>query len=369
MTILLLSHILLIFVLVYVFYNGIKKAIYVRRIPNIDNKPPAFRPPNPKLVVRNRLKNSLLETALFCLENEMDQNEVLKMFIEEIPKFLKADSWSFLLTPKDEKWKFLFWAKEIDFLPLEEIAESLKKDGKNIYQVIDSKELLYIKNVEKTRLWSDKNYITVTWLGVPIKMEDEIIGILNLDWFKKKRLSKMEKELVKSLIEDMERILKTVFSLNELFLNSNVDILTGAYNRKALEKYISKNESPNKTKMVLFIDIDNFKQVNDNFGHAIGDEVLKVIVKRIKNVISSEDLIFRYGGDEFVIIIEKIEKDLNMESIKQRVKLNVSNPIVIEDKSIITSLSLGYSLVPDETSDLKKAIELADKRMYKEKSL
>jgi len=353
--------------LVYVFYTGIKTAIYVRRIVNEKDKPPAFAPPSPKKVIRNRFKSSLFETAITCLENKVEKDCALEAIIEKLPLFLKAASWSFLLTPNNDEWRFLFWSKDLDFLPLEELALEIQINGEHIKEVIDTKKVLFIKDTKKNSLWNQKHSLSKSWLGIPIMVKNEIIGVLNVDWFQQVKVSPFEKELINYFLEDVDRVLKTVFSLNELFLSSDLDILTQAYNRKALEKYISQHKSDSSKKAVIFLDYDNFKKINDNFGHTVGDQALKVLTKRIQNSIKSDDLIFRYGGDEFVIIINEITENNSIDIIIQRIKSTVKTPITFNDILIISSISTGYCLVPKEAPDIEKAIEIADKRMYLEK--
>ncbi|PNR96898.1 sensor domain-containing diguanylate cyclase [Petrotoga olearia] len=360
-------HLVLLLILVYVFYKGIKTAIYVRRIANEKDKPPAFAPPSPKKVIRHRFKGSLFETAITCLENEVEKDYALKSIIEKLPLFLKADSWSFLITPPEGEWRFLFWSKNLDFLPLEEVAEEIQISGEHIKRVFNTKKILFIKDTKKSNLWNQKHSLSKSWLGIPIMVKNEIIGVLNVDWFKEVKISKFEKELINYFLEDIDRILKTFFSLNEMFLGSDLDILTQVYNRKAYEEYVSQHKSDSSKKVVIFLDFDNFKQINDDFGHIVGDQVLKLLTKRIQNSIKSDDLIFRYGGDEFVIILNETSETKNIDKIIQRIKLAVKTPITIKDTLIISSISLGYCLVPEEASNIEKAVEIADKRMYLEK--
>jgi len=361
--------IVLLLILVYVFYTGIKTAIYVRRISKGEDKPPAFTPPRPKKVIRNRFKSSLFETAITCLENEVEKDHALKSIIENLPLFLKADSWSFLLTSPNDEWRFLFWSKDLDFLPLEEVASEVQISGEHIKKVINTKKILFIKDTKKNSLWNQKHSLSKSWLGIPIMVKDEIIGVLNVDWFKEAKVSEFEKELINYFLEDVDRILKTIFSLNELFLSSDLDILTQVYNRKGLEKYISQHKTDTSKKAVIFLDFDNFKKINDNFGHTVGDQALKILTKRIQNSIKSDDLVFRFGGDEFVIIINEIRENNSIDIIIQRIKSTVKTPITIKDTLIISSISLGYCLVPEEAPDIEKAIEIADKRMYLEKEI
>ena len=359
--------IVLLLILVYVFYTGIKTAIYVRRIVNEKDKPPAFTPPSPKKVIKERFKSSLFETAITCLENEVEKDYALKSIIEKLPLFLKADSWSFLITPSDDVWRFLFWSKDIDFLPLEEVASEIQISGEHIKKVINTKKILFIEDTEKNSLWNQKHSLSKSWLGIPIMVKNEIIGVLNVDWFKETKVSEFERELINYFLEDIDRILKTVFSLHEQFLSSELDILTQVYNRKALEKYISQHKFDNSKKAVIFLDFDNFKKINDNFGHTVGDQALKILTKRIQNSIKSNDLIYRFGGDEFVIIINEITENNSIDIIMQRIKSTVKTPITIKDTLIISSISIGYCLVPEEAPDIEEAIEIADKRMYLEK--
>ncbi len=173
------------------------------------------------------------------------------------------------MTPNNDEWRFLFWSKNLDFLPLEEVAKEIQISGEHIKRVFNTKKILFIKDTKNNTLWNQKHSLSKSWLGIPIMVKNEIIGVLNVDWFKEARVSEFEKELINYFLEDVDRILKTIFSLNELFLSSDLDILTQVYNRKGLEKYISQHKTDTSKKAVIFLDFDNFKKINDNFGHTL----------------------------------------------------------------------------------------------------
>ncbi len=103
----------------------------------------------------------------------------------------------FLINSKQRKLGFfLTWSKNLDFLPLEDIAYKLENEGDNIRIVIESNKSLFIKNVKENVTWKQENPLTVSWLGIPIKIGDEIVGVLNIDWFKtKKNLQKLKRSL------------------------------------------------------------------------------------------------------------------------------------------------------------------------------
>ena len=85
-----------------------------------------------------------------------------------------------------------------------------------------------------------------------------------------------------------------------MFLNYYLDPLTEIYNRKALEEYMKNHTIITENIALIFIDTNGFKNINDTFGHTVGDQILKIIVKRIKTHLERR-LLFRYGGDEFYI--------------------------------------------------------------------
>lgn len=143
-----------------------------------------------------------------------------------------------------------------------------------------------------------------------------------------------------------------------------VDNLTGVYTRRLLNKnrldILLKNT---KTNCLVMVDVNNFKQINDNFGHQIGDEVLKRISKIIKDHLREDDLIIRYGGDEFLLIIKEsdIEKT---EKIMKRIKKSLPNP---EKFDFPVDISFGIQLLK-ENDEIYESIKKADENMYKMKN-
>lgn len=146
------------------------------------------------------------------------------------------------------------------------------------------------------------------------------------------------------------------------------DPLTDLYNREFLSEYAEKVLKENRRKgesiALIFLDLDNFKSVNDNYGHEEGDQVLKNVANILKNSFRDHDVIIRYGGDEFIVLaqLNRVEiSDLNsvLMSLKERVEENF--------KKYGISISYGMAINPLETDNLKGLIHLADQRMYKQK--
>ena len=117
------------------------------------------------------------------------------------------------------------------------------------------------------------------------------------------------------------------------------------------------------------IDIDFFKKVNDSYGHNIGDIVLKSFSKRVLNQIKENDLLIRYGGEEFLLFIKKSNKNASIHSIPERIRQVIENsPIAIDDKTIYITISIGVNNKPQQSVTLNEAIKIADEMLYKAKN-
>ncbi|MFK5881507.1 MAG: EAL domain-containing protein [Sulfurospirillum sp.] len=149
------------------------------------------------------------------------------------------------------------------------------------------------------------------------------------------------------------------------------DQLTGLKNRRAMEyeveQYIKDAEQLDKKVAILFLDLDNFKIVNDSLGHNIGDILLKAIAKRLSGNLDNSDSIYRLGGDEFAIVITKDVNKENIFMIVKRVMEIISKPIIIKKNEISTTVSIGISFYPEDGMDLNILLKNADIAMYNSK--
>lgn len=161
------------------------------------------------------------------------------------------------------------------------------------------------------------------------------------------------------------------YLLNKFEYQANHDKLTGLANRKLFAEEFEKIKSKadkSKTKVaVIFIDVDKFKSINDNYSHEIGDKVLEKIAGRMKNSLKKDDKLARMGGDEFVLALTKISSKKEAAMITQRVIDNFKNPLSIEGEKIEISLSAGISLYPENGTKLENLIKNADYAMYQAK--
>ena len=149
---------------------------------------------------------------------------------------------------------------------------------------------------------------------------------------------------------------------------ANHDVLTKLANRVQFESHLKSTIESCKrreSKMALFfIDLDKFKDINDTYGHTIGDEMLKIVAKRLEQSIRKEDFIARLGGDEFVLIIKDVKNSEDMITLACKLNENIKEPITLDDKVFFMTLSIGISIFPDHGKDSEDLIKNSDAAMY-----
>ena len=153
---------------------------------------------------------------------------------------------------------------------------------------------------------------------------------------------------------------------------ANFDYLTNipnrAYFHDALKKSIARVKRYNTTLAVMFLDVDHFKFINDQYGHNIGDLLLQSISKRISETLREEDLISRMGGDEFAIILQDIPEKVNVINVAQKILNIVSEPIELNGICIEVSTSIGISFYDPTSMNMDDLLKSADTAMYEAKS-
>jgi two-component system cell cycle response regulator len=154
----------------------------------------------------------------------------------------------------------------------------------------------------------------------------------------------------------------------ELEFLANHDDLTGLPSlrlcKDRLDRSLADSRRRKQKTTIMFLDLDGFKQINDDYGHGHGDMVLKITADRIKAELRETDTVARIGGDEFVVILSNIAGQIAINLIEQ-----ISQPIQIENDEATVSASIGTAIYPDDASTVENMIRLADKTMYRVKTL
>lgn len=149
------------------------------------------------------------------------------------------------------------------------------------------------------------------------------------------------------------------------------DSLTGLPNRASLDERldqaISLASRHDKQAAVLFLDLDGFKQVNDELGHAIGDRLLQVVAEKLKRCVRSTDTVCRQGGDEFVILLSEIEQPEDAAQVAEKILAGFATPLVLDGHALSIAGSIGISIFPNDGDNADTILKQADAAMYQAK--
>lgn len=160
---------------------------------------------------------------------------------------------------------------------------------------------------------------------------------------------------------------------NMMIYNALHDPLTGIANRSLLmerlqQVIIHRKRDPNYTYSVMFLDLDKFKEINDNLGHEAGDVVLKTVVKRLNNCVRLNDTVSRFGGDEFVILAIGINSENDAECLAMRILKEMEKPIRVHDMEIVVGISIGIVADTLAYEDAESSVRDADLALYQAKA-
>ncbi len=182
-------------------------------------------------------------------------------------------------------------------------------------------------------------------------------------------IQKDNKRLIGGISSDITDQKKTQTKLNIL---AHYDLLTNLPNRmmfqESLKNMISKAKRNSSKLALMFIDLDNFKTINDTLGHDYGDLLLQAVAEKLKKVLRAEDVVSRLGGDEFTVILDDVTDNAYPSIVAQKIIDTLSQPIPLKDEMGYIGASIGISVFPDDTPEIEQLIKNSDLAMYRSKN-
>lgn len=255
--------------------------------------------------------------------------------------------------------------KQIPIRLGEGICGAVAKTG--VYQIVTeiNEDYIFTKSVDTITQFKTESIV-----AVPIRREKKIIGVLelvNLNNPKVFQKNIHERRLLQSVADFVGLVFYFSSAQKEIIFSLERDTLTGLYNRRYLKSVYDKDKKHGlkKDTMAMFlimIDLNGFKEVNDTLGHLVGDQILIETARLLKAKFRKRDVIIRYGGDEFIILIEtKRNKEQVIQSMTKKLK-SVS-------RALPYSCSLAYGIACGDKNKFHTLLEEADKIMYKHKRM
>jgi len=208
-------------------------------------------------------------------------------------------------------------------------------------------------------------------IALPLTSADEVAAVVVIYAAEPRYFDAPEVKLLSDLAGDVSFALDYIAQERKLTTLAYHDALTGLANRQLLHEHLKQAIAlAHRLKRVIalvFIDLDHFKSVNDTLGHAAGDRLLKEVAARLAACTREGDIVARYGGDEFVMVLPNLSGNDIVEPLVHRMLDVLSQPISLDDGTINLTCSAGISLYPRDGVDIATLVMKADAAMYRVK--
>jgi diguanylate cyclase (GGDEF)-like protein len=265
------------------------------------------------------------------------------------------------------------------------LIESYQKDSKVVFSTYDAAQItdprcraLRTKQIVNSNqffhICEDCSNKYKYYFCIPYTISNDLELMLHVGTNDKENIEKI-KENIARFNDYINEARPEIISKNLteiLKISSNTDTLTGLNNRKYLDEYIEKAVAQAKRSQihygVMMIDIDFFKMVNDTYGHDVGDKVIKQLAKVLKESIRESDIAFRFGGEEFLVLLYNCNNQ-KIEEIAQKIRTTFEKQSFESNNAQVfnKTLSIGICMYPTDTDSMWKAIKYADISLYKAK--
>jgi diguanylate cyclase (GGDEF)-like protein len=303
----------------------------------------------------------LLSLLLLRVQNELSEAKNMNNYLIYLTNFAR-----YSVIESDKRKVLLEVGNFLEYVfPKKKISVFILQDSE--HEILKGKEFVepFINQITRGKLEDDSGgYISFPLLknggyhGFIV-----VFGDLNL----------AERNFVFIVSKFAESIMKRIDKEKEIELKAITDPLTGIYNRRyfisRLEQNFEKFKRTGRVYAVAIFDIDKFKSINDTYGHIVGDGVLRTFSSVLKSSVRKYDVPARFGGDEFVLLLDEIEKENAVGAVKRiSTRFSMSEDL----RAIITegiSVSWGLASVNEAPSSYDEIIKLADKRLLKAKEL
>jgi diguanylate cyclase (GGDEF)-like protein len=212
-----------------------------------------------------------------------------------------------------------------------------------------------------------------SFLGVPIVYRDRVTGLMALYNFGTQSFTEADARVAELFASQVSIAMENSRQVAQYERQAVTDVLTGLYNRRAFiplgEKEVGRARRYHRPLALILFDIDHFKAVNDAHGHVIGDRVLQVLTKRVSDTTRATDVVCRYGGEEFIVLMPEASREEGL-AMAERLRQEVSRlTVVTEAAELSLTISLGVAAIdPGEDETLESLINRADRAMYQAKA-
>jgi diguanylate cyclase (GGDEF)-like protein/PAS domain S-box-containing protein len=318
-------------------------------------------------ITRRKQAESAQQAVFAIAEASHDAQDLHTLFAQIhkiISEHLPADNFSVALRDKNSGFVSFPYSRE-------QVVVSFRDDGREtanqlLEQVLNANEAhLYNATHERQALQS--------WLGVPLKSHTGVLGALVLKSFSTRhQYSKKNTELLQFVSTQIAAAVERKQMMARLEHLALYDQLTHLPNRTLfydrIHSAMARAKRHQEIFSLLYLDMDKFKAVNDNYGHNIGDLLLEQASRRLEHCVRECDTIARFGGDEFVILLENIERPEQSVAVAEKIYAALSLPFALAEHIVTILPSIGIAHFPQHGDNEKDLLRHADTEMYRRKN-
>jgi len=282
---------------------------------------------------------------------------------------------------------------EDDLITQEQMKMLLEEDCKTFFQAYNGKDAIdlynkenpdivitdinlpFLSGLELAKIIKEKDIAKPIIILSAHDNKDNILNSINLgsDGFIAKPIDiELLYERLNAIAKTLQNNLKTKSKIEKLHNLAYHDPLTQLTNRRFFDQEIDKLLQKAKTEplefSLLFIDINDFKNINENYGHKVGDMILQDVAKNITNSLFNESVISRRNGDEFLILVKNYTSSEHLKQIVYQISKATSSSIKYQDSIIHYSCSIGVAQFPQDSKEKSELLSLADQAMYNAKN-
>jgi len=298
--------------------------------------------------------------------------ETLDVVMQQIGKIFAPTYWSLLL--RNGKTGELSFAVVVGS-GVEELKGKTLPRGKGIAGwIAENGQSLIVEDVQRDKRFNPEidqqlNFSTKSIIGVPLKSGGKVFGVIELiNKIDGSQFTPFELSLLQTVADYAAIAIEKGYYLKALKRIASVDALTGLYNRRSFyrffQKEISRAKRTGESFSLVMIDIDRFKQINDTWGHSAGDRVLTSMAKLLNVTTRTSDVVCRFGGDEFLILLPNAARK-DAQILKNRIEKGLAE---LNAKKKGPEISVSFGIHSSAEDSMEKAIEFVDKKMYRDKT-
>ncbi len=320
---------------------------------------------------RRVLELDALRDTLFEVSNELELSQLLPAIVRRAVSLLNANGGELALFDANKQ--------ELKVVVSQDVANNVTGFnialGEGLFgKVAETLQTIITQDYSRWehRLQHYKGEMVRAVIATPLITGKKLLGVIGIArTISTEPFTEKEQNLLSLFAQQAVIAIKNAELFNEVQILTKIDELTGAYNRRGFNELchreLLRTKRTKQPQSMLMVDIDHFKYVNDQYGHAIGDQILCLLLNELQKNLRETDILCRYGGEEFSILLPETNIQ-TAQSISERLRMNVANKsFELPNLTLQITISIGISWLPGDQAELDVLLDRSDVAMYQAK--